>query len=243
MIQIPLTSATDGMTGIPLPYLLHSDPMVTCIMFLCMLLVSVVFAHGKKHFLQGLKNFVRGRERGSMFDEVTASDLRHTIVLVFHTCLMLAFGVYRYLAQSAPALFEQYSHLGILAGLTAIFILFLLFKWAAYSLVNSLFFQKVRNELWITSFVNLFIWLGIVLLPLLLVIVYFEISSHIATFLLAFPLVLGKICLFCKCFSNFFEKIYGAFHFILYFCALEIFPDLILWKGMELISNNLIFKF
>ena len=112
MIQIPLTSATDGMTGIPLPYLLHSDPMVTCIMFLCMLLVSVVFAHGKKHFLQGLKNFVRGRERGSMFDEVTASDLRHTIVLVFHTCLMLAFGVYRYLAQSAPALFEQYSHLG-----------------------------------------------------------------------------------------------------------------------------------
>ena len=128
MIQIPLTSATDGMTGIPLPYLLHSDPMVTCIMFLCMLLVSVVFAHGKKHFLQGLKNFVRGRERGSMFDEVTASDVRHTIVLVFHTCLMLAFGVYRYLAQSAPALFEQYSHLGILAGLTAIFILFLLFK-------------------------------------------------------------------------------------------------------------------
>ena len=155
MIQIPLTSATDGMTGIPLPYLLHSDPMVTCIMFLCMLLVSVVFAHGKKHFLQGLKNFVRGRERGSMFDEVTASDVRHTIVLVFHTCLMLAFGVYRYLAQSAPALFEQYSHLGILAGLTAIFILFLLFKWAAYSLVNSLFFQKVRNELWICQLVHL----------------------------------------------------------------------------------------
>ena len=242
MIHTPLTSLADGMTGIPLPYLLHSDPMVTCIMFLCMLLVSVVFAHGKKHFLQGLKNFVRGRERGSMFDEVTASDVRHTIVLVLHTCLMLAFCAYRYFARSAPSLFERYSHWCILAGLTVVFALFLVFKWAAYSFVNSLFFQKVRNTLWMTSFVNLYIWLGILLLPLLLVIVYFDISSQIATLLLAFPLVLCKICLFWKCFSNFFEKIYGALHLILYFCALEILPDLILWKGMELISNNLTFK-
>jgi hypothetical protein len=28
-------------------------------------------------------------------------------------------------------------------------------------------------------------------------------------------------------------------HLILYFCALEILPDLILWKGIELVSNNL----
>ena len=242
MIHILLTSVADGMTGIPLPYLLHSDPMVTCIMFLCMLVVSVVFAHGRKHLLQGLKNFARGRERSSMFDEVTASDVRHTVVLVIHTCLMLAFCAYRYFAQSSSALFGQYSHLGILVGFTVFFGLFLCFKCAAYGLVNSVFFQKVRNTLWMTSFVNLYIWLGILLLPLLLVIVYFDISSQTATLLLAFPLVLCKICLFWKCFSNFFEKIYGALHLILYFCALEILPDLILWKGMELISNILTFK-
>ena len=91
-----------------------------------------------------------------------------------------------------------------------------------------------------TAFFNLYIWLGILILPLLLVVIYFDISSQAALFLLAFPLVLTKICLFWKCFSNFFEKIYGSFHLILYFCALEIQPDLILWKGMEFISNNLI---
>ncbi|MBP3663762.1 MAG: DUF4271 domain-containing protein, partial [Tyzzerella sp.] len=46
--------------------------------------------------------------------------------------------------------------------------------------------------------------------------------------------------LFWKCFCNFFEKFYGALHLILYFCALEIMPDLILWKGIEMMNNNLI---
>ena len=93
-----------------------------------------------------------------------------------------------------------------------------------------------------TSFVNLHIWLGILLLPVLLITVYFDISSRTALFLIGILLVFAKILLFWKCFSNFFEKFYGAFHLILYFCALEILPDLILWKGMEIISNILTLK-
>lgn len=231
-----------GMVGEPLPYLLHSDPMVTCAMFLCMLLVSLVFASGKKHLLQGLKNFTNNRERGSLFDEVNAADARHTILLLFHACVMFAFCAYQHLVRVVPVLFEEVSHIYILCSLILVFVAFFLLKWALYSFVNWVFFQKVRNMLWMTSFFNLHIWLGIVLLPVLLLVVYFDISSHLSLVLVGFLLVSAKISLFWKCFSNFFEKIYGAFHLILYFCALEILPDLILWKGMEIISNNLIFK-
>ena len=104
------------------------------------------------------------------------------------------------------------------------------------------FFHKVKNSAWTTSFFNLFIWLGIILLPLVLLLVYLDISSPINLYLLGIVVIIAKISLFWKSFSNFFEKIHGAFHLILYFCALEILPDFVLWKGIELVSNNLILK-
>ena len=235
-----LTQISNGMPGEPLPYQLQSDSMVTIIMFLCLITVSIIFSRGKKHLLQELKNFTQNRERNSMFDDIVATDARHTIVLILHTCVMLGVSAFYFFSQTTPAILSNVSRPLLLGSLIFLILTFTLIKWSAYCFVNSLFFQKVRNKLWMTAFFNLYIWLGILILPLLLVVIYFDISSQAALFLLAFPLVLTKICLFWKCFSNFFEKIYGSFHLILYFCALEIQPDLILWKGMEFISNNLI---
>ena len=77
----------DGMTGIPIPYLLRSDGMVTGILFLCILLVSFVLSRGKKVLFQGLRDFVWKGERSSISNEVTASDARHTILLLFHSTI------------------------------------------------------------------------------------------------------------------------------------------------------------
>ena len=229
----------DGMPGIPIPYLLRSDGMVTSILFLCILLVSFVLSRGQKHLQQGFKNFILNRERNSMFDEVTAADARHTLLLLFHSTIVLGLCGYQYLSQSTPMMFEHIPHFLLLGGLVLSINLLILIKLCAYKAVNGIFFQKARNMLWEVSFVNLLIWLGILLLPFVLLTVYFDISPQISIYTLGILLILAKIMLFWKCFSNFFEKIHGLFHLILYFCALEILPDLLFWKGMEIISNNL----
>ena len=77
-------SKEDGMRGMELPYQLRSDWMVTCVLFLCFILVSYVLAHGKKHLEQQFKNFALSKERASLFDDTTASDVRYTLVLIFH---------------------------------------------------------------------------------------------------------------------------------------------------------------
>ena len=94
--------------------------------------------------------------------------------------------------------------------------------------------------LWNAAFFHLQIGLGLALLPVFLLAVYFDISSQLSFGMMGILLVFAKIALFWKCFSNFFEKIYGVLHLILYFCALEILPDLIWWKGMEWMNNFLI---
>ena len=67
----------------------------------------------------------------------------------------------------------------------------------------------------------------------------FTLSSQTAFYLVGGIIIFAKIALFCKCFTNFFGKIHGLVHLILYFCALEILPDLMAWKGIEIVSNNL----
>ena len=230
----------DGMPGEPLPYMLHSDWMVTSVLFACMILVCVVFASGKKHWLQIFRNFIQNRERSSMFDEVTITDVRHTFLLLGHSWLMLGFCAYYYGVKMLPRLFEVVSHgyllLGFVLGATSLQLL----KWFLYRMVNWTFFQKERYMLWNAAFFHLQIGLGLALLPVFLLAVYFDISSQLSFGMMGILLVFAKIALFWKCFSNFFEKIYGVLHLILYFCALEILPDLIWWKGMEWMNNFLI---
>ena len=236
-MMIPLTS---GMVGEPIPYLLRTDWLVTSILFLCIILTSLTLSKEKKYLQQQLKASITSRKRSSMFDEVSTSGTLYKFLLILHTCLMLGFCIYYYYANRLPDLFEHISHGWILGGYVMSISVFILLKNLLYRLINGIFFQKVRNSLWIASFFNLFIWLGILLLPVFLVTVYFDISSSLALCMIGFLIIFAKISLFWMCFSNFFEKIHGALHLILYFCALEILPDLLYWKGMELLNNNLI---
>ena len=49
--------------------------------------------------------------------------------------------------------------------------------------------------------------------------------------------IISKFLLAYKCFKNFFNQLHHVLHFILYFCALEILPDLILWKGVVFVDS------
>ena len=231
-----------GMEGEPLPYLLSADPMMTITLFICFILMSFVVFRGYRYIHKEAKDIFLNRDRGSLFDEVSSVDGRILVLLVLHACLMWGICGYRYLIDTTPLLLEAYPHLLLLAGCSASVVLYIIFKLLAYRIINSVFFQKDRNKRWIKAFVNLHIGAGMLLFPLVLLIVYFNLPPSTTALSLLIVLFLVKISLLFKCFSNFFEKIYGAFHLILYFCTLEIIPDLLLWKGMEIISNNLIFK-
>ena len=217
--------------------LFRSDWMVTCILFLCLLVIPVVFVRSKRRLYRDLGLGVWACERNDMSDGVTMSDVRYTLLLTFHSCLMLAFVACLLFVpflslKSSPALW--------LGGLVLCFLFSFFAKWIIYAFVNRIFFQKDRVLSWEVTFVNIFVCLGLLLFPLVLLMVFSDVSSQILVFLVIGILCLAKIVLFWKCFSIFFEKLYGCFHLILYFCALEILPDLILWKGMVFANNNLI---
>lgn len=233
----------DGMNGEAIPYQLRSDWMVTSVLFLCFILASYVLAHGKKHLEQQLKNFSLSKERASLFDDPTASDVRYTLVLIFQTCILAGFCIYDYFSDHDLILFRIVPHYLLLSIFIGCIVCFMILKWISYSFVNWIFFNKTRNIIWIKSYFNVIIGAGFLLFPIVLLIVYFDLSPQLAPYFIGFVIIIAKILLFYKCINNFFNRIYGAFHLILYFCALEILPDLVLWKGIVLANNILVLNF
>lgn len=227
------------MKGESLPYLLRADGMITVLLFLCLVLVSYVFSRGRKHLLSQLKGFVTNRERGSLFDDATTEDIRYTFLLFFHTCVLLGLCVYYYYANTLPELFYRYSHYLLLAVFVGSIVLLFFLKCLAYTFVNWVFFDKKQNTIWMDAYYNVIVWSGFLLLPVILLIVYFDLSFSAFLYLVGSVLILTKITLFFKCFSNFFKNFYGSFHLILYLCTLEILPDILLLKNI--VSVNKLF--
>lgn len=241
--MMPLTTLlTSGMKGEPMPYLLRSDWFITGILFLCLIIISYIISKGKKHLQQQLKSIFTTRERASLFDEATGSDIRYTFALIVNACIMLGISAYHYMVYSIPQLLDTGRSVVLLGFFIFLSVLYMIIKWGLYKTINWIFFEKSRNMSWMVSYFNVIIWLGLVLLPVILLTVYFDLTASNSFLFMALAILSAKILLFWKCFNNFFGKIHGILHLIMYFCTLEILPDLILWKGMELISNNLIFK-
>lgn len=228
------------MSGEALPYLLRSDGMVTSVLFLSLVLVAYVLSKGKKILMNQLQTFVTNRERGSIFDEATSGEVGHTFFLMFHSCMVWGMFIYYYYSRTMPELFQMYSHGWLLAGYIGGVVGLFVFKCLIYSLVNWAFFDKTRNTIWMSSYYNVTIWQGILLLPIVLLVVYFDLSFLLAVVFACFLFFLVKLLLFFKCFSNFYENFHGAFHLILYLCTLEILPDFFMWKAFGLVNDFLL---
>ena len=229
------------------PYLLSDDEWITGILTGCFVITACVLSQGKILLLQSLRKLFLTHEIGHLFHKQPAIDSYFLTLLTLQTCLLVSILLLKFqsdgLVISTTERLTASASSILLACYSLMTVLYCIAKRYIYRFINWIFFQKVKNSLWITSFFNIFIWLGIWMLPVILVTVYFDISSQISLYMIGFLIIFAKLSLFWICFSNFFEKIHGVFHLILYFCALEILPDLLFWKGIELVNNNLILNF
>ena len=76
-----------------------------------------------------------------------------------------------------------------------------------------------------------------------LFLVYFDLSLTNLVIIGSIILIFTKILMFYKWIKLFFHQFSGLFLLILYFCALEIVPCLLLYQGMIQMNNILLIKF
>jgi hypothetical protein len=120
-----------------------------------------------------------------------------------------------------------------------VFAVYFFLKFWLYEFINKIFFGRRINKKILTS--NLFIVSleGVALFPIVLLLSYFSLSPQNAALYCILVVVFVKILTFYKTNTIFFRQNADVLQIILYFCALEIVPLIILWGGLAFIANNL----
>ena len=231
-VQVP---ATSGMQGEPLPYKLESDEAVVGSLTLCFVLILLALQRGSQSIIPYLKEALTIRHRNSFFEEKASISSISSVALCTSTILTSGICLYKHYATSTFP--QEFNHLLILSAYTMAFAILILGKSLLYNFVNWVFFSREKIHLWEQSYWGLIAAAGVVLFPSVLYIVFLDTEIQISSYLLLTILAIFKILLFYKLIGNFFAHFYGVSHLILYFCALELIPDLLLWKGVEIFNN------
>ena len=224
-----------GMKGEPLPYKIESDEAIVGALALCFVFILIALQRGSKSVILYLKEAVTLRKRSNSFEEKVSVSSLSSAALSISTVLSSGICLYRHYALSDFQ--TSVSHVLILTIYSLAFALLIEGKYLLYNFVNWVFFNREKSDLWRQNYWGLIAASGVVLFPSVLYTVFLDSTIQISDYLLLMILLIFKILLFYKLIGNFFAHFYGILHLILYFCALEIIPDLFLWKGVEIFNN------
>ena len=232
-----------GFEGTPISYSPRTDDAIALTLLVCFFLSSIALARGKKFLSQQVKDFVLHRERTSIFDSSTAADVRYLLVLVLQTCVLSGITFLNYFHDTCPALMDHVSSLLLLGIYVGFCLAYFLLKWLLYMFLGWTFFDKNKTNIWLGSYSALIYYVGFALFPFVLFLVYFDLSLTNLVIIGSIILIFTKILMFYKWIKLFFHQFSGLFLLILYFCALEIVPCLLLYQGMIQMNNILLIKF
>ena len=232
-----------GFEGTPISYSPRTDDAIALTLLACFFLSSIALARGKKFLSQQVKDFVLHRERTSIFDSSTAADVRCLLVLVLQTCVLSGITFLNYFHDTCPALMDHVSSLLLLGIYVGFCLAYFLLKWLLYMFLGWTFFDKNKTNIWLESYSALIYYVGFALFPFVLFLVYFDLSLTNLVIIGSIILIFTKILMFYKWIKLFFHQFSGLFLLILYFCALEIVPCLLLYQGMIQMNNILLIKF
>ena len=242
MIRLLLTWIT-GFKGMPIPYSPKLDDGITILLLCCFFISAYVLSRSRKFLVQLMKDFLLNRERTSIFAATTAADMRYILLLILQTCVLGAVCTFNYLIDVRPELGERIPPYILLGVYLAIALLYLFWKWVTYSFLGWIFFDGNRTSLWMESYSTLLYYLGFALFPFALFLVYFDLSLLATVIIGLFLMFFTKILMFYKWIKLFCNNLYGVLLLILYFCALEIIPCFIVYRGVLQVNDYLIINF
>ncbi len=230
-----------GFEGIPIPYSPKLDDGITVTLLGCFILSGYVLSRNRKFLIQLMTDFFLRRERTSIFAISTGTD--YLLLLILQTCILAGICIFNYFINARPELGAQVPPY-ILPGIyIAVCLLYFFLKWIVYSFLGWIFFNGNQTTLWIESYFTLLYYLGFALFPFVLFFIYFDLSFQIGIITGLILVFFVKLLMFYKWLKFFCNNLHGILLLILYFCALEIIPCFMLYRGVLQLNDYLIIKF
>lgn len=229
----------DRIAGESQPYLLRNDDGVIGALLLLFISCLIIAVYAKRYLGNTIKHFFEKKRHNTIFEDSDDAQMRGRSLLVLQAAVALGILLFNHFHADALSSLERIPTLILLGANIAICYILLLGKIFIYNSVNRTLFSPEQRRSWHEGHVLILMCAGLLLMPVAILSLYSQIDVNTQ---LRFVILIGVFCeilLFYKTFRTFFNNGLGYLHLILYFCALEITPYLILWS-ISTYSNQII---
>lgn len=217
-----------GVSGMPVDYELRNDDLVTSVLLLSFVIMAWVIAGSWRFLKTSVRDFFYHRTRSNLFADRADTILRGRFFLVLQTSFLQGLLFFGFVQSVLPEVFEGLSPYLLLSFSTLIILGYYGLKLLVYRTVNHVFFAPESNRAWDNYFLVSILTTGALLLPLTLLVVFFDLNYREAGIAYVLLMAIVKMLLLYKSYRTFFNGSIGYLHIILYFCALEIVPYVLL---------------
>ena len=226
-----------GVMSEPAPYNSGSDGLVSVLVFVGLVAAILSLAVSQNFIGRQIKNFFYLENDRTTSVPDTASEIGGQIVLVLFCCILIAVGCYHLSTLGYDNMLWEVPTSALLGLYLVVVVGYFSFKALLYQFVNWVFFDVKKIEQWNKSQLFVTAMLGLAFAPILLLMVYGNVSPQIMLIVALVVAVLAKILTFYKCYLIFFGRIGAFLQIFLYFCALELVP-LMGFAAMAVALNN-----
>ena len=231
-----------GVEGVPVPYTVSNDNTITALLLGCFVMAMVAFSVSRNFIEKQIRSFFHiGRRKESVTE--TDYEVRFQLFLIAQTALLASILYYFFAHGGNNGRPECASHLGTIGCFCGIFMGYFLLKHLTYGFVNWVFFDRRSNRQWNHTWLFLSSLEGVLLFPVVLLQVYFSLSANAALVCILIVMLFVKMLAFHKGYSIFFKRKGVGLQIILYFCALELMPLMVLWGILLITDNYLVINF
>ncbi len=226
-----------GVEASPRPELPGTNSGVISILIVMFLIVTFSFKHFISVYRSLLQDLYMVRRRENAFDEHTAGESSTIMALNFQTAICQAILVYAAVNVVSPI--PASASFPILAAFAGMMILFFIFQSLAFRLVAFAFAEPFYGSQWVRGLNATQALMGFLLLIPSIVVLFYPEATPTMLSIAAVIYVSMRIMLIVKGFRIFYDNFCSLIYFILYLCALEIVPLLILAAGAMSLSTFL----
>ena len=208
---------------------LHDTPSMV-LLIAGLIAVALSYHTGYKYIENFFHYMFSTRRRENMFEDHTVNETSILAALIANTCIVEGFLIYMAVQLLRPDLAPSlqsntFLHIG---AFCTIAVGFYAIQWLIYKIMGYTFSDKEGTKLWLDGFKATQAFLGLVLLPVLVLLMVYTSHGKMLLGVAALLYLVARVIFIFKGFRIFYSNLSSYLYFILYLCAVEIVPLVIL---------------
>ena len=225
VMEVPATSEAQPFARSPL----HDTPSMG-LLLMGLLAVALCYHTGYKYIENFFHYMFSTRRRENLFEDHTVNETSILAALIANTCIIEGFIVYFAVQLLWPAFAPSlqnhvFTHIAAFSGIA---VGFYLVQWLVYKVIGYTFSDQTGSRLWIDGFKSSQSLLGLLLLPVLILLMLYPTHGKMLLGIAAALYFSARLIFIYKGFRIFYGNLSSILYFLLYICAVEIVPLVIL---------------